>query len=79
MRPTLGGGLPSPEYYEKPKVLQEYLEAVARVFEGLHPRKPGSSSARKMARAVVELESSVAAIIPPVEDLYNVTVGFPHG
>ncbi|KAI0395968.1 peptidase family M13 [Xylariaceae sp. FL0594] len=68
-----GYNLPSPEYYQDEKVVEEYQTAMADVFSSLLPTESSRKSASKLAQAVVDLEKKIAAITPPPEDQQDVT------
>jgi len=47
---------------------------MAQVLKAVLPDPAASSAADKLAAAVVELESRVAAVTPDLEDLQDITV-----
>lgn len=65
-------GLPSPAYYLDEDTVKEYTLAMTQVLKGVLPSTKGSVD--KLAAAVVDFESKIAAATPPLEDLQDVTV-----
>lgn len=65
-------GLPSPAYYLDENVVKDYQSAMTQVLKGLLPST--QKSVDKLAAAVVEFESKIAAATPPLQDLQDVTV-----
>ncbi len=52
---------------------------MAEVLKGAFPGPGASKAADKLAEAVVQLETTIAAATPPLEDLRDSSVGFPDG
>lgn len=67
-------GLPSKTYYSDNDTVAQYQSAMAQVLKAVLPDPAASSAADKLAAAVVELESRVAAVTPDLEDLQDITV-----
>lgn len=67
-------GLPSKTYYSDNDTVAQYQSAIAQVFKAVLPHPAASSAVDKLAAAVVELESRVAAVTPDLEDLQDITV-----
>jgi endothelin-converting enzyme len=69
-------GLPSPAYYLDEDTVKDYTSAMTQVLKGVLPST--KDSVDKLAAAVVDFESKIAAATPPLEDLQDATVSDPR-
>lgn len=74
--PRYGIGLPSKTYYQNKDTVAQYKSAMAQVLEAVLPSAAGRSTVEKLAAAVVDLESKIAAATPDLEDLQDVTKAY---
>ncbi|KAB5582760.1 hypothetical protein GE09DRAFT_1076327 [Coniochaeta sp. 2T2.1] len=74
--PRYGVGLPSPTYYGDKNTVEDYKSALAQVLKAVLPSPAARKAVDKLAAAVVELESKIAAATPPLEDLQDGTKGY---
>jgi len=74
--PRYGVGLPSPTYYGDKDTVDDYKSALSQVLKAVLPSPAARNAVDKLAAAVVELESKIAAATPPLEDLQDGTVGY---
>ena len=67
-------GLPGKDYYLDNDTVAQYQDAMTQVLAAIHPNEKARSNASKYAAAVVEFESTIAAMSPDNEDYGDVTV-----
>jgi endothelin-converting enzyme len=65
--------LPSPEYYQNKKIVGQYVDTMGKVLGSFLPRNASRKTASKLAQAVVDFETKIAAATPPTEDQQDVT------
>ncbi|KAI8964961.1 endothelin-converting enzyme 1 [Daldinia sp. FL1419] len=65
--------LPSPEYYQDNDTLSKYETVLGEVFTSLLPTSSSKSSAKQLAKSVIELEKKIAVVTPPLQDQSDVT------
>jgi endothelin-converting enzyme len=72
--PRSGIGLPSKTYYLDKATSSDYLSAMSQVLQSVLPNVAARAAASKLAAAVLDLESKIAAATPDLQDLQDVTV-----
>jgi hypothetical protein len=55
-----------------------YSSAMSQVLAKIHPDANARKEAEKLARQVIDFETSMSAAIPDLADLYDVTVSRIH-
>lgn len=68
-------GLPGKGYYENKNLVAQYQDVIGEILGAIHPSKQARKQSGMLAKAVVDLESKLAAASPELKDLQDVTVG----
>ncbi|KAI1328615.1 peptidase family M13 [Xylariaceae sp. FL0255] len=65
--------LPSPEYYQDKATVDRYQAMLEEILASFIPTANSKKSAPKLAQGVVDLEKKMASVMPPKEDMQDVT------
>jgi len=62
------------EYYKDNQTMASYLSVMTKVLSAAHPSEAARGKAAQIAQQIIEFESRVSAILPPIDDLSDVSV-----